>query len=96
MLLLAVKKMWKNRTLFLCLFMACVFSVALLAALPVFEYAVYNRMLQQDLKKLIDDRGLPPLVHTISLSGDRLSIFLRETGHITDDSNNISYVDVWE
>ena len=71
--ILALKKLWKNKTLFLCLLIACIFSISLIAALPTFENAVHNRMIQQQLRNDRIDRDAPPLVYSVSVSSRRIS-----------------------
>jgi len=69
MLAVSIGKMLKNKWLFLCLLMACVFSVALIASMPAYENAIKKRMLHRELLELHHERALPPLVHTVNVRG---------------------------
>jgi putative ABC transport system permease protein len=67
MLAILTGKMIKNKGLYLCLFIACVLSVAIIAGMPAFESAIKKLMLQRELSELQYQAGLPPLVHRITL-----------------------------
>ncbi|MCL1872767.1 MAG: ABC transporter permease [Clostridiales bacterium] len=68
MLAIAFEKMLKNKAPFLCMLIACLFSVSLFATMPAFENAVKKRMLQRELSQLQYETTLPPLVHEITVS----------------------------
>ena len=70
MLALSIGKIIKNKWLFLCLFLACVFSVALIAAIPAYENAMSRRILQQEFREIEAERNRPPLLHTVSYEGE--------------------------
>ena len=76
MLAISIGKIIKNKGLFLCLFLACVFSVALIASIPVYENAINNRMLQRELRELEVSRSRPPLVHNLSFQGTVIAQYM--------------------
>jgi putative ABC transport system permease protein len=86
MLALAIGKMIKNKGLFFCLLVACVFSVALIASMPVYESAIKKRMLQRELFNVQFETGLPPIVYSITVSD--LEIMEQADG-------NIETADTW-
>lgn len=69
MLAIAIGKMIRNKGPFLCMLIACLFSVTLISAMPAFENAVKKRMLQRELLACQSEIGLPPLAHKIT-AGD--------------------------
>ena len=76
MLAISIGKIIKNKGLFLCLFLACVFSVALFASIPVYENAINKRMLQRELSEFETQRLRPPIVHNISFQGMILAQYM--------------------
>lgn len=75
MLAVAIGKIIKNKWLFLCLFIACVFSVALIASMPVYENAINNRMLQRELREWQSERNRPPLIHNVAYQGSVIALY---------------------
>jgi len=73
MLSVSIGKMIKNKWLFLCLLIACVFSVALIASMPAYENAIKKRMLHRELIELQQERMHPPLVHTVNIEGSYIA-----------------------
>ena len=73
MFAISIEKMVKNKGLFLCMLMACVFSVSLLASIPAFENAVKVRVLRMALLDRQYETGLPPLVHRITYSDSQIA-----------------------
>ena len=67
MLAISIGKMLKNKWIYLCLLLACVFSVALIASVPAYENAIKKRMFQRELTALQHENGRPPLVHTVNV-----------------------------
>ena len=68
MFAILIGKMIKNKGLYLCLFIACVLSVAIIAGMPAFESAIKKHLLQRELSELQNEKGLPPLVYRITLT----------------------------
>ncbi|MCL2565434.1 MAG: ABC transporter permease [Defluviitaleaceae bacterium] len=75
MLALSIGKIIKNKGLFVCLFIACVFSVALIASIPAYENAINKRMLQREFRDRQIQDNRPPLMHTITYEGSVISQF---------------------
>jgi len=76
MLAISIGKIIKNKWLFLCMFIACVFSVALIASIPAYEYAINTRMLQRELRELEMEHVRPPLMHTIAFEGPMIAQYM--------------------
>jgi len=68
MLSVAVGKIIKNKWLFLCLLVACIFSVALIASLPAYGNAIQMRMLQRAFTERFAANGRLPLVYSYRAS----------------------------
>ena len=85
-LAISIGKMIKNKGLFLCVLIACIFSVTLMASIPAFENALKKRLLQQELLELQYETGLPPLVHRINVSDLRIAAY---------SDGSIEAVDAW-
>ena len=69
LLAVSIAKMFKNKWFFLCLLIACVFSVAIIATMPAFENAIKQRMIHREFMELQQERFMPPLVHFYSAGG---------------------------
>ena len=73
MLALAIGKILKNKWLFLCLFMACVFSVALFVSIPVYGTAVKRHVIYKELSARYAQSGSPPMIFTFNASQNQIT-----------------------
>ena len=68
MLLVVIRKIFKNKWLSACLIIGCVLAVSVMSSIPMYSYAMFQRMLVKDLESIRTTRESYPGVFNLTYS----------------------------
>ena len=68
MLLVVIRKILKNKWLSACLLIGCVLAVSVMSSIPMYSYAMFQRMLVKDLESIRTDRSCYPGIFNMTYS----------------------------
>jgi len=72
MIMFLARKMWRNKWLMICLLIGNILLVGVVSATPLYTQATMQRIFQQDLRQLQQDRNQHPTIINLTYSFNRL------------------------
>ncbi len=68
MLLVVIRKIFKNKWLSACLLIGCLLAVSVISSIPMYSYAMFQRMLVKDLESIKTSRSCYPGIFNLNYS----------------------------